>query len=160
MQNNTKLKPILSALLFAYASIGYSQLTLAGAGPTPDAGIILQQTEPVLPAEPASNETGLKREIPADAVDSKPFSVSSISISGNTLFESAVLYDLVKDAEGTSQTLLQVKALANRITDYYRNEGYPLSRAVFRNNRLKMARYKYKLSRRVLVKCLSRIQAV
>ena len=130
MQNNTKLKPILSALLFAYASIGYSQLTLAGAGPTPDAGIILQQTEPVLPAEPASNETGLEREIPADAVDSKPFSVSSISISGNTLFEFAVLYDLVKDAEGTSQTLLQVKALANRITDYYRNEGYPLSRAV------------------------------
>lgn len=130
MQNKAKLKPLLSAMLLASVSIGYSQLTIAGAVQTPDAGIILQQTEPALPAEPASNETGLEEKAPTDAVDSKPFDVSSISISGNTLFDSTVLHALVKDAEGTSQTLLQVKALADRITDYYRNEGYPLSRAV------------------------------
>jgi len=90
----------------------------------------LQQTEPTLPAAPATNETGLEQSISKDTEDSKPFEITRIQLFGNSQFDTAVLHDLVKDAEGTSVTLGQLQALADRITDYYRGQGYPLSRAV------------------------------
>ncbi len=131
MKPNLTRSPLASALLFTYFSLSYQPIALAGAPiQRPDAGTILQQTEPTLPAAPASNETGLEPKVQKEAVDSKPFAITSILISGNTQFDTALLHGLVKDAEGSSQTLLGLQGLANRITDYYRNQGYPLSRAV------------------------------
>jgi hemolysin activation/secretion protein len=117
-------KPLIAALLLA--------LPLAGMAATPDAGSILQQIKPSIPATPAPNETGLKIEQPAAATlpQTVPFMVTSIRITGNTLFDEATLQLLVMDAEGKKFTLDELGKLAARITDYYRAHGYPLTRAI------------------------------
>ena len=101
------------------------------APPIPDAGSLLQQNQPPKPSMPANNSTGLKLEQPAGSnlPQSAPFMISHIDISGNTLFETAVLHALVIDLEGQEHTLNQLNAAVDRISDYYHAHGYPLSRA-------------------------------
>jgi hemolysin activation/secretion protein len=78
------------------------------------------------------SDTGLKieREGKVEVPAGAPFVVSRLRISGNTAFDEQVLHDLVKDAEGQSLNLAQVHALAERITNWYREHGYPLARAI------------------------------
>lgn len=118
------LKPLMAVLLLA--------LPPAAVAATPDAGSILQQIKPSLPATPAPNETGLKIEHPGAATlpPSAPFTVKNIRITGNTLFDEATLHILVADAEGREFTLSELGKLAARITDYYHSHGYPLTRAI------------------------------
>lgn len=118
------LKTLIAALLLA--------LPLAAVAATPDAGSILQQIKPSIPAPPAPNETGLKIEQPGGAPlpQTEPFMVTSIRITGNTLFDEATLHLLVMDAEGKKFTLPELDKLAARITDYYHSHGYPLTRAI------------------------------
>ncbi len=117
-------KPLIAALLLA--------LPLAAVAATPDAGSILQQIKPSIPAPPAPNETGLKIKQPGGAAlpQTVPFLVTSVKISGNTLFDTATLHILVADAEGKKLTLQELGKLAARITDYYHDHGYPLTRAI------------------------------
>jgi hemolysin activation/secretion protein len=98
---------------------------------TPDAGTILQQAQPPLPQVPLPDSTGLTVEQPESAKlpASAPFDVKLIEISGNTLFATADLYALIAEAEGKPQTLVQLKQLAERITNYYHQHGYLLARA-------------------------------
>lgn len=56
--------------------------------------------------------------------------VMSIRITGNTLFDEAMLHRLVMDAEGKKFTLQELGMLASRITDYYQSHGHPLARAI------------------------------
>lgn len=58
------------------------------------------------------------------------FEIKTIRISGNTRFDTPTLHALVADAEGKSLTLAQLVELAARITAYYRDHGYPLTRAI------------------------------
>lgn len=98
----------------------------------PGAGSILQSLLPPSFPQPSSSETGLILENKASAPlpSSTPFTVTTILITGNTVFDSALLHGLVKDAEGKELTLEQVGELADRITDYYHGHGYPLARAI------------------------------
>jgi hemolysin activation/secretion protein len=125
------LKLPLAALLVAVSPL----LGAQGVTPTvPDAGSLLQQTQPIRPATPAPNATGLRVE--QDSTSKAPagvaFEVKALRLSGNTVFDTATLHALVADAEGKSVTLAQLIALAARITDYYRGQGYPLARAIVR----------------------------
>lgn len=114
----------IAAILFA--------LPLMAQAAPPGAGEILQQITPSLPPAPSSSETGLRiqgeggEKLPA----TKPFMVKRIEITGNTLFDTDTLHKLVADSEGRELTLPQLEELASRITDYYHNHGYPLSRAL------------------------------
>lgn len=123
------MKP-LTAVLFAAALVPLN-LQAAEAVP-PDAGSILQQIRPLTPPSPASAGTGLTFEQTDGTTlpPSAPFAVSTIRISGNTLFDPATLHTLIADAESTSITLARLEELAARITDYYRNHDYPLARAL------------------------------
>jgi hemolysin activation/secretion protein len=98
----------------------------------PNAGSILQQVQPPAQETPSSNGTGLTIEPQAGASlpPSPPFEVKDIRISGNTLFDTAVLHALVADGEGKTLTLSDLGLLAARITDYYHDHGYPLARAI------------------------------
>ena len=58
------------------------------------------------------------------------FEIKTVRISGNTRFDTPTLHALVADAEGKSLTLAQLVELAARITAYYRDRGYPLTRAI------------------------------
>ncbi len=108
-----------------------AQLHAAPAG-VPDAGSILQQMQPVVPAEPSSNRPALQ-VTPADTTKlpaSRPFDVKHIRITGNTLFTTAELHALLAGHEGKQLTLAQMEELAALITAYYQKGGYPLSRAI------------------------------
>jgi len=98
----------------------------------PNAGSILQQVQPAKPATPNANETGLKVE-PANAAQlpsSAPFQVTTIRIIGNQSIDAATLHALIANGEGKKLTLTELGKLAARITHYYRDNNYPLSRAI------------------------------
>jgi hemolysin activation/secretion protein len=98
----------------------------------PNAGTILQQQQPAQPPAPQPGRPALQVE-PANAAGmpaSRPFPVRAIRIVGNTAFATDILQRLVADAEGTTATLPRVEQLAARITAYYRDHGFPLSRAI------------------------------
>ncbi|MDQ2820150.1 MAG: ShlB/FhaC/HecB family hemolysin secretion/activation protein [Pseudomonadota bacterium] len=118
-------KPIAAALLLAALQAHAFQAV-------PNAGTLLQQQQPVRPPAPQPNRPAL--QIDADKTSglpaSSPFVVRSIRIAGNAAFSSDVLHGLVASAEGTTTTLPQLDQLAARITAWYRDHGYPLSRAI------------------------------
>ncbi|MBM7131387.1 ShlB/FhaC/HecB family hemolysin secretion/activation protein [Dyella mobilis] len=97
----------------------------------PNSGEILQQV-PAKPTEKPPVEPGLTIESPTTAAtnDATAFAVTRLQLEGNTAFDSATLHALVADGEGKTQTLTQLNALAQRITDYYHAHGYPLARAI------------------------------
>jgi len=106
--------------------------TFAQAQQVPNAGTILQQTQTPKPPAPSPSGTGLtiQQNNGTNLPPSAPFSVKLIQIDGNTLFDTAALHALVVSSEGTSLTLAQLGEVADRITAYYHEHGYPLARAV------------------------------
>jgi hemolysin activation/secretion protein len=104
-----------------------------GLPPTqPGAGTLIQEVQPVMPAEPSNDNPGLvlKQGQGVNSNSTTTFEVKQIVIEGNTKIDTGVLHDLVRDDEGKTMTLGQLQKLAQKITDYYRQQGYPLSRAV------------------------------
>jgi hemolysin activation/secretion protein len=121
-------KPLFAALL-----AGLVPMAAQAVDPVPpSAGSILQQVQPVMPPAPSPSGTGLtiEQQGGTSLPSSAPFLVQSISIVGNTLFDTATLHALVADAEGKNLTLSQLDELAVRISNYYHSHGYPLARAV------------------------------
>jgi hemolysin activation/secretion protein len=97
----------------------------------PNSGQLLQQAQPPQSTLPP-REPGVQIQTPvtSHATDNTPFEVKQIVVSGNTAFDTGTLHALVADGEGRTQTLASLSVLAERITDYYRAHGYPLSRAI------------------------------
>jgi len=97
----------------------------------PTSGQLLQQAQP--PQQPLPKrelEVEIQKPVTANVADNTPFEVKQIAVVGNTTFDSGTLHALIADGESHTQTLATLNALAQRITDYYRAHGYPLSRAV------------------------------
>jgi len=61
---------------------------------------------------------------------SAPFQVTTIRIIGNQSIDAATLHTLIADGEGKMLTLTELGELAARISHYYRDNNYPLSRAI------------------------------
>jgi len=98
----------------------------------PGAGDILQQMKPNVPPPPQSPVTGLsiRREDGASLPPGEAFAVTSLQIVGNTRFSTAELHALVAASEGKRLNLAELTGVAAIITDYYRNHGFPLARAI------------------------------
>jgi hemolysin activation/secretion protein len=121
------LTPLALALLCMSAQ---AQVT-APVG-TPDAGSLLQQMQPAIPAAPSSDRPALQIT-PAESANlpaSLPFEVKQIRIIGNTVFSTEELHALIAHQEGKQLTLSQLEALATVITAYYQERTYPLARAI------------------------------
>lgn len=97
-----------------------------------DAGAILQQIKSTEPHAPLSTKYPLtiKQEDGDILKQSIPFNIKEIQIIGNTHFDTKTLHLLVADGEGKNLSLVELNELANRITDYYNINGYPLARAI------------------------------
>ncbi|KAF3998149.1 ShlB/FhaC/HecB family hemolysin secretion/activation protein [Glaciimonas immobilis] len=93
-------------------------------------GQILQEVRP-----PAAPLPALRRELSVEqpvlnpVPDTPAFLVSHIEITGNTALPAATLHALVASGEGKLLTLAELNALAARITEYYRAQGYLLAQA-------------------------------
>jgi hemolysin activation/secretion protein len=110
-----------------------AQLNIAVAEQVPpNAGTILQQAQPPLPQTPSSGDTGLniEKKKPGEFPDTAPFDVKEIQIVGNNVVSTKTLHALVESGEGKSNTLSELEAIATRITDFYHDHGFPLSRAI------------------------------
>jgi hemolysin activation/secretion protein len=97
-----------------------------------DAGIILQNIKSVAPNTASSPipSISIKQKNDDNLQPSKPFMVKKLHLIGNTYFDTATLHSLVADAEGKMLSLSELVKLAAHITDYYNNNGYPLTRAI------------------------------
>lgn len=100
----------------------------------PGAGQVLRELEPSGHADPVPAVSPVLHTAPtptasSSPADQTPIAVKSIELFGNTVFDTETLQSLVSDAQGTTQTLEQLTALAQRITDYYRANGQPLANA-------------------------------
>jgi len=107
--------------------------TVAMAQALPNAGSSLresQQSAPVLPPAPGGAiELAPEPATPLPAVDAMRFQVNTLRVSGNQVFDSAVLLPLVQDVAGGERSLAQLEQAAARITAYYRERGYLVARA-------------------------------
>lgn len=100
----------------------------------PDAGEALRQAQP--PAVPAAPKAdipavgGSTIEPPMTALPSGPsVAVKKIAIVGNRELPASSLEPLVADAPGKSLTLPELEAVAQRVTKFYRAQGYFVARA-------------------------------
>jgi len=109
-------------------------LSAAAGVAVPDSGTLSQQIQPSGTASPKPNRPSLMIEgsdgSSVDLPPSLPILIKRIRITRNTLFDNATLMALVSDAEGKSLTLPQLGELAGRITSFYQNHGYLISRAI------------------------------
>jgi len=120
------LKPLAGALALVSLSAHAYQ---AG---VPNSGTILQQMQPApapatQQAKPALQVQSQQATPPAA---SAPFALKQLRIDGNTQFATPELHALVADLEGKTLRLVELEQAAARITDYYQQHGFPLSRAV------------------------------
>ena len=116
-----------SVLLVALLSLGSVDIHAAE---VPNAGPLQQQINPQLPAQPSNDDVDLPVTEDAGVQDNTPFTVSSITIEGNSSIDSNTLHELVKDYEGGSHTISDMQLACKRITEYYRAQGYPFARAI------------------------------
>ena len=123
---------LLLGSLGAATAIGVAGAQTAPQVSVPDAGKLLQQVQP--PTPPAVPQAGPSLTVapePASGPGTSPaFDLRLIRITGNSVFDEARLHALVASGEGQRLTLAGLEALAGRITAYYQNHGYPLSRAI------------------------------
>lgn len=134
MKHDVLIKPLArSAIPVAWCVVAVA--LPAAAQTLPDAGRLLQQVQPAAPLAPASAGTGLSIEgKDGNEIDDTPagaaFLVRRIDIRGAQRFGVETLRSLVAEGEGRELTLRDVARLAARITAHYRQQGYPLTRAV------------------------------
>lgn len=106
----------------------------------PDAGQVLRETAPTTSSAPAANvppaATGIQPTDPArgaaaqaSAQPEAAIAISSVRITGSTVFTEDQLLALVPDLAGTSKTLSQLQQAVARISRHYRAAGYLVARA-------------------------------
>jgi hemolysin activation/secretion protein len=103
----------------------------AAAQQKPNAGRVIQDMREA-PAAPRPSPAILPEQPSAEP--SQPggprVTVRSIVLQGNSRFTDAVLLAQLADAPGHDFDLAGLKALADRLTDFYHRQGYPFARAL------------------------------
>ncbi|TXT35020.1 MAG: fhaC3 [Comamonadaceae bacterium] len=98
---------------------------------TPDAGQVLRDVRPA-PAFTPQQTAPLRRAEPqaeAETGDAAKVRIQSVSFSGNRELTTTELQPLVASLLGAEQSLSQLNAAVQRITEHYRERGYPVARA-------------------------------
>ncbi|WP_249977442.1 ShlB/FhaC/HecB family hemolysin secretion/activation protein [Vreelandella olivaria] len=98
----------------------------------PDAGQILQQSEPpVASPQPPSIQLNLQGQPLSEAVPGgQRISLNAVHLEGNSRFTTNELLQLVQDQISSPQDLAGIQSIANRISQYYRDNGYPFAQAL------------------------------
>lgn len=110
------------------ASPAYAQSRIAT--PQTNSGQLLQQLQPPSTQPPSSKlDLTVQKQAAARSADTTKFYVRSIEITGNTLLPVGDLHALVASGEGHQLTLDDLDDLAEKVSDYYHDHGYPLSTA-------------------------------
>jgi hemolysin activation/secretion protein len=98
----------------------------------PNAGTLLQDAKPQ-PTVPGPQGDSPLRLLPTPEAGlpmGASFMVHRIDITGNTLFDTALLHALVAPVKGQRLSLGQLNEAIAVVTEFYRGAGYPLARAI------------------------------
>ncbi|MAO59116.1 MAG: peptide ABC transporter permease [Alcanivorax sp.] len=106
--------------------------TPALAQTAPDAGQILQQNREPRDAPPApSVDLRLDGEpLTEGKAGGARVTLDTITLEGNTVFSDARLHEVLDGALGEPRDLAGLQALANRLSRFYRDHGYPFALAI------------------------------
>lgn len=127
-----KVKPLKKSVVIKTLAACFFTLTsmLVGAQSPPDAGQLLQQNRPA-PSLPKLDPT-LEFRPPATA-ESLPggakVTLKEVQFTANTAFNSQQLSAVLGEVAGRSYDFSGLQALAQKVSDYYRANGYPFARA-------------------------------
>jgi hemolysin activation/secretion protein len=100
------------------------------ATPQTNSGQLLQQLQQTPTQSPSSNlDLNVEKQKAARSEDATKFPVRSIEITGNKLLPTDALHALVASGEGHDLSLNDLNDLAQKISDYYHDHGYPLATA-------------------------------
>jgi len=126
------LKPLPFACVLLFASASVQAQT------APDAGQVIQDTQPkeVQPQAPSADI-----ELPEQPLlDTQPggeaIQLESIEFQGNSVFDDAHLLNQLDAPFEQALDLAGLRSLANQISQYYRNHGYPFARAYLPQQKL------------------------
>lgn len=112
---------------------GASPLQAQLSSGAPDSGVSLQILESRSLTLPSKDSSVLDTEVlpssTANAASDVQIPVQQFHIQGNTLFDSQTLLTRLEDLQGRDLTLAELYQAADRITVFYRDQGYLLSRA-------------------------------
>jgi hemolysin activation/secretion protein len=98
--------------------------------PQTNSGQLLQQIQQQPAQPPSSNlDLNIQKQRPSHVADDTKFPVRAIQITGNTLLPTDRLHALVASGEGHELSLNDLDELAQKISDYYHDHGYPLATA-------------------------------
>ena len=126
---NLSLSKLAVAVSLAFASMAVAAETL------PNIGDALRQAQPpMVPTKPAPAlpQVGGAQtiEAPMTALPNGPkVTVNQFEIVGNRVIDTTTLSALVADGTGKTLALTELENLAQRITKYYRAQGYFVARA-------------------------------
>lgn len=103
----------------------------AGAATQPDAGRTIQEIAPPPKLPKPSVDINIQAPtVSKSETGGEKVPVEKITIKGNSVFDTETLIAVLGDTAGKSYDLAGLKSLANKITAYYRNKGYPFARAI------------------------------
>ena len=95
--------------------------------PQTNSGQLLQQMQPT-PQQPSSDlDLNIQKQKSQRSQDNSKFFVRSIQVSGNRLLPADALHALVASSEGHELSLDDLDDLADKISNYYHDRGYPLA---------------------------------
>jgi hemolysin activation/secretion protein len=100
--------------------------------PPPNIGTTIREIEQNRPTAPPKSDWSLTVERSRAAMTGLPattFRVSSVRISGTTVFSDLELLSLVDDIAGHEVTLADLERAAVRISEFYHANGFPVARA-------------------------------
>lgn len=119
----------LTALCMAHSAAAQQ----AANTPNVDPGRLDERFEPITPPESQLDAPSIapQGEIDGESFDdSITLTLEQIVLEGNTAFTQAQLEPLYAEFLGKEVPLPTIQTIATRITTFYRNEGYVLSRAI------------------------------
>lgn len=116
---------MVSTLSGTFASAAHAQIA-------PDAGQTLQQLQPPVLAPRVSKPLLIEPPAATSVVlpGGAAVVLQSVSFTGNTVMSEAVLRSVLGEVVGKSFDLAGLRGLSDRISEYYRANGYPFARAV------------------------------
>ncbi|NLW36515.1 MAG: ShlB/FhaC/HecB family hemolysin secretion/activation protein [Syntrophorhabdus aromaticivorans] len=136
------MRPIREKLfltcLFVFAMMFFFRPFTAAAQIPPDAGVILQDTllPDIRPMDPSVEFTPQGQAISDITPGGSVIEIQNLRITGNSVFSEEEITKAVGDVSGKSFDLAGLRAIANRISLFYRTNGYPFAYAYIPEQRV------------------------
>jgi len=127
MRMTTRFAVVSSGML----ALAFSAVTAAQT--RPEAGRVLQETQPEIttPTRPSVDFQPAGAPLSDGKPGGKRVKIERLRFTGNTVFDGAILQQMLGgEALQRPLDLAGLRALANRVSAYYRAQGYPFARAV------------------------------